>query len=175
MIEGQSLKLNKEQLCLDDLIIEVFKNSIQQVENSGNIKLACRLDKSKNGRFNIVADRDRITQVIYNLLNNALKFTNEGTITVSAIKRAKMTGGATGYEAIVSVEDTGQGIDPEILPRLFSKFATSSFQGTGLGLYISKNIIEAHGGKICARNNDGKSGATFYFSLPLFDADKQLS
>ena len=175
MIEGQSLKLNKEQLCLDDLIIEVFKNSIQQVENSGNIKLACRLDKSKNGRFIIMADRERITQVIYNLLNNALKFTNEGTITISAIKRAKITGGATGYEAVVSVEDTGQGIDPEILPRLFSKFATSSFQGTGLGLYISKNIIEAHGGKIWARNNDGKSGATFYFSLPLFDADKQLS
>ena len=173
MIEGQSLKLNKEQLCLDDLIIEVFKNSIQQVENSVKLNWRVAWIKAKMVIYHRGRQR-RIKQVIYNLLNNALKFTNEGTITISAIKRAEILAD-TGYEAVVSVEDTGQGINPEILPRLFSKFATSSFQGTGLSLYISKNIIEAHGGIIWARNNDGKSGATFYFSLPLFDADKQLS
>ena len=67
-----------------------------------------------------------------------------------------------------SIKDTGTGIDPEIVPRLFEKFASKSYHGTGLGLFISKNIVEAHGGKIWAENNkDGERGATFYFSLPL--------
>ena len=68
---------------------------------------------------------------------------------------------------IVSVKDNGTGIDPEILPKLFSKFVTKSFSGTGLGLYVSKNIVEAHGGKIWAENNNDGNGATFYFSLPI--------
>ena len=67
---------------------------------------------------------------------------------------------------LVSVRDTGAGIDPEILSRLFTKFATKSFEGTGLGLYISKSIVEAHGGKIWAQNNPDGNGATFSFSLP---------
>ena len=69
--------------------------------------------------------------------------------------------------AIISIKDTGTGIDPEILPKLFSKFASRSFQGTGLGLFISKSIIEAHGGRIWAENNANGKGATFTFSLPL--------
>jgi signal transduction histidine kinase len=68
---------------------------------------------------------------------------------------------------IVSIKDTGIALDNEILPRLFTKFATKSFQGTGLGLYLSKNIIEAHGGKIWAENNKDRFGATVSFSLPL--------
>ena len=107
------------------------------------------------------ADKGRIAQVIDNLLNNALKFTNEGTISVSVESKDG--------QAIVSVKDNGQGIDPEILPKLFTKFASKSETGgTGLGLFISKSIIEAHGGKIWAENNsDGKGGAAFSFSLPL--------
>ena len=74
------------------------------------------------------------------------------------------------HKAIVSIKDTGSGIDPEILPKLFTKFATKSVTGTGLGLYISKNIIEAHNGEIWAKNNKddsgGSNGATFSFSLP---------
>jgi signal transduction histidine kinase len=102
-------------------------------------------------------------QVVSNLLNNAVKFTRDGTVCVKAEQNAD--------QVIVSIKDTGQGIDPEILPRLFSKFATKSFSGTGLGLFISKSIIESHGGKIWAENNsiDGKRGATFYFSLPIVD------
>ena len=70
-------------------------------------------------------------------------------------------------DLIVSVKDTGTGIDPEIMPRLFTKFVSKSVAGTGLGLFISKSIVEAHGGKMWAENNaDGKEGATFYFSLP---------
>jgi two-component system sensor histidine kinase VicK len=83
---------------------------------------------------------------------------------------------AGGKQALVSVKDSGAGIDPEITQKLFSKFVTKSFSGTGLGLFISKNIIEAHGGKIWAENNsDGKKGAIFTFSLPLSTSPSKKS
>jgi signal transduction histidine kinase len=108
----------------------------------------------------IEADRERITQVLSNLLNNALKFTDEGQILVDAYKSNNKN------EIIVGITDTGSGINKDIFTKLFSKFITKSTQGTGLGLYISKSIIEAHGGKIWAKNNkDG--GATFMFTLPI--------
>jgi signal transduction histidine kinase len=100
--------------------------------------------------------------VILNLLSNAIKFTNQGTISITAAP------GSNNNEIVVSITDTGSGIDPEILPRLFTKFATKSTTGTGLGLFISKSLIEAHGGKIWGKNNYPKGkGATFGFSLPL--------
>jgi signal transduction histidine kinase len=105
------------------------------------------------------ADRYRISQVISNLLSNALKFTINGTINITAEKEDGHT--------LVSIKDTGTGIHSELMPRLFSKFASKSFSGTGLGLFISKSIVEAHGGKIWAKNNiEEESGATFTFSLP---------
>ena len=108
----------------------------------------------------IEADKERIIQVISNLLNNAIKFTEEGIIFVSTkVKENRKK------EVFVTIKDTGQGIHPDILPRLFSKFASKSFQGTGLGLFISKSIVEAHGGKIWAENNSDGKGATFTFSL----------
>ena len=109
----------------------------------------------------VEADKGRITQVIDNLLNNALKFTNDGTIFI-------LTENKEG-QAIVSIKDNGQGIDADILPKLFSRFASKSGigGGTGLGLFISKSIMEAHGGKIWAQNNTDGKGATFSFSLPL--------
>jgi signal transduction histidine kinase len=118
------------------------------------------------------ADRDRIMQVISNLLDNALKFTPQGLLSVVISRPKEYKEGQeedNEEEVVVSVEDTGSGIDPEIFPKLFTKFASKSFSGTGLGLFISKSIIEAHGGKIWAKNNNGqgKSGATFCFSLPL--------
>ncbi|HEX2230902.1 MAG TPA: ATP-binding protein, partial [Nitrososphaeraceae archaeon] len=133
------------------------------------------------------ADRRRLTQVISNLLDNATKFTKEGTVTVTANIRRKVTdsdssrGGKEGAvkegqeEVVITVNDTGSGIDPELIPRLFTKFATKSYRGTGLGLYISKSIVEAHGGKMWAMNSyeNGSNfdrrlrGATFYFTLPL--------
>ena len=106
-------------------------------------------------------------------MDNALKFTPHGLVSVdiSTPKEYKEGQGEDNEEeaVVVSVEDTGSGIDPEIFPKLFTKFTSKSFSGTGLGLYISKSIIEAHGGKIWAKNNNeqGKSGATFFFSLPL--------
>jgi signal transduction histidine kinase len=95
-----------------------------------------------------------------NLLTNAIKFTEEGTVSISANIKDN-------NELIVTVTDTGEGIHSDILPRLFTKFATKSNIGTGLGLYISKNIVESHGGKMWAENNSDGRGATFSFSLPV--------
>jgi signal transduction histidine kinase len=107
------------------------------------------------------ADKERVSQVISNLLSNAIKFTTKekGTIYVTAERNS--------FETIVRVKDTGQGIDPGILPKLFTKFTTKSSSGTGLGLFISKSIIEAHGGRIWAENNSDGIGATFSFTLPI--------
>jgi two-component system, OmpR family, sensor histidine kinase VicK len=117
---------------------------------------------------NIIVDGDktRISQVISNLLNNAVKFTPEeegGTISIILEEKNKNNP----KEIIVKIKDTGIGIASEIMPRLFTKFATKSEKGTGLGLYISKSIVEAHGGRIWAENNADTKGATFYFSLPI--------
>jgi signal transduction histidine kinase len=121
----------------------------------------------------VEADRDRMIQVISNLLDNALKFTCDGLVSVGIARKMEKKDWLEKEDekvVVVSVEDTGSGIDPEIYPRLFTKFSSKSFSGTGLGLYISKSIIEAHGGKIWAQNDNGhgKSGATFSFSLPLY-------
>jgi signal transduction histidine kinase len=107
--------------------------------------------------------------VISNLLNNAIKFTNEGTISVS------VAAVPTDNEIVVSISDTGAGIDSEILPRLFTKFATKSTTGAGLGLFISKSIIDSHGGKIWGKNNYPEgNGATFGFSLPLHNQNFEV-
>ena len=102
-----------------------------------------------------------MSQVFSNLISNAIKFTKKGTITIAT----KIDEGNN--QTIISVKDTGQGIDPEIWPRLFSKFAAKSETGTGLGLFISKSIVEAHDGKIWAENNADGKGAKFSFSLPI--------
>jgi signal transduction histidine kinase len=165
MIESHSLKLNKHAIDLNDLIVNIVQDHQNVIQKSdGKVKLQYETEaKGKEGKQIFVeADRERITQVVWNLLTNAMKFTKDGTITVSTR--------VTGREVIVSVRDTGEGIDPKIQPRLFSKFATSSIQGTGLGLYISKSIVEAHGGSMWAENKrDRRGGATFYFSLPVID------
>ncbi|MGI0001328.1 MAG: sensor histidine kinase, partial [Nitrososphaeraceae archaeon] len=111
----------------------------------------------------VFADKNRITQVIFNLLGNSVKFTDEGSIHIDVKIERNLVKNIE--NVIVSISDTGQGIDPDILPRLFTKFASKSFEGTGLGLFISKSIINSHNGKIWAVNNpDG--GATFYFKIP---------
>jgi signal transduction histidine kinase len=99
-----------------------------------------------------------------NLLSNAVKFTNGGAITV-ALGRERDSHGKE--SALVSVRDSGIGIDGEVMPKLFTKFTTKSDHGTGLGLFISKSIVEAHGGRIWAENNADGKGATVAFSLPI--------
>ena len=111
----------------------------------------------------VEADKVRVYEVISNLLKNAIKFTKEGTVTIAATEKMDYNN----EQVLVSVKDTGKGIDPEIYSRLFTKFTSKSVAGTGLGLFISKAIVEAHGGKIWAQSNTDGKGATFYFSLPL--------
>jgi signal transduction histidine kinase len=158
-IESNSLQLKKERINLDELILSILRDMRNQAIDEEKIKLL--YDGIEDINISVDADRERINQVISNLLNNALKFTKEGRITVTMEIN-------NGKDVIVRVHDSGQGIDPEILPRLFTKFTTKSEAGgTGLGLFISKSIVEAHGGRIWAENNADGKGATFSFSLPV--------
>lgn len=156
-IESKSLKLNKEKFNLKDIVLSNLAD-IKRFEYEGS-----GFPDIKYTPKDIIvnADKGRLSQVIANLLSNAIKFTDKGVIT---IKTCESDG-----EVIVSIRDSGSGIDPEIFPKLFSKFITKSDRGTGLGLFISKSIIESHGGKIWAENNRFEPGATFYFSLPAVD------
>jgi len=168
-IESQSLNLKKQLFNLDDVISNTLDDIITNSEAAKPFEKRIKLLYQPHDIF-VEADEARITQVIFNLLNNAVKFTEakeneleEGERTVSIAAENTDVG-----QAVVTVRDSGIGIDMEILPRLFEKFASKSFSGTGLGLFISKSIIEAHGGRIWAENNIGeRSGATFKFSLPI--------
>ena len=122
----------------------------------------------------VYGDRNGISQVISNLISNSIKFIpQEGIISIKAEKKSTNTDNKGVEEiVVVSVKDTGTGIDKEVFPRLFTKFTTKSFQGIGLGLYISKNIVEAHGGSIWAENNKDGQGSTVSFSMPLTPKNK---
>ncbi len=163
-IEGRSLELNKEDFNLKDVVLNAMNDITlgRDFLNNENIRLS--YDPQRD--ILIQADKGRISQVISNLLSNAIKFTTEGTILIS-VEKDKGSNNNNNKAIIVSVKDSGQGIDSSILPRLFTKFASKSYKGTGLGLFISKGIIEAHGGKIWGENNPDGRGATFSFSLPL--------
>ena len=163
-IENQSLNLHKEIVNIDDLILKTLEDIKSQTNYKKSIRLIYDDSKKESSSTLLVeADRGRLIQVISNLLSNAIKFTKEeGTITITTEKsRNNMD------LLLVRVKDTGTGIDEDIMPRLFEKFVTKSEKGIGLGLFISKSIIEAHGGRIWAENNADRRGATFTFSLPL--------
>ena len=162
-LETQTLELKKEQFNLNDVILNAMDDIV--LSSSKNASPIPRLRLSYEPRHILLqADKSRIAEVISNLLSNAIKFTPEGTITISVEK--DVTNKNEKNWVIVNVKDTGQGIDISMLPRLFTKFASKSYHGTGLGLFISKGIVEAHGGKIWAKNNVDGTGATFSFSLP---------
>lgn len=166
LIESQSLKLEKELFNLNGIIVDNIKSAKRQflpIGTKSNLKII--YDRASETDVYVNADKYKISQVVYNLLNNAIKFTKEGSITIS-IKR-KGGEGENKKAIVVSVKDTGEGIDSEMLPRLFTRFATKSFAGTGLGLFVSKHIIEAHDGEIWAENNAEGKGATLSFTLTL--------
>lgn len=174
-IESQSLELHKEHFDLNDLIISII-DDIEAAEAESMVYGLTARRKGKNNvkityeprHLPVYADRNRITQVISNLLDNAQKFTSEGYVVVSADKKIHENSTNNNHDiAVINVCDSGSGVDPEIMPRLFTKFSSKSFSGTGLGLYICKNIVEAHGGSIWAENNKDGKGATFSFTLPM--------
>src|SRR5215472_10915313 len=180
-IEGQTLNLDKIRFNLRGLIknlVEDIQPKLVADSSTNKVKVVYKSREHREGEVEnnidtvfVLADRDRIAQVISNLLDNALKFTHQGLVSIAVSIKENRQGqeGENQSEVLVSIEDSGSGIDPEIFPRLFTKFSSKSFSGTGLGLYISKSIIKAHGGKIWAKNNDEqkKPGATFSFTLPL--------
>ncbi len=171
--ESKLFKPNKEVFSLNESIVNVIKELEHISDNTKKIKFEYHFDTE----YLVDADSRRICQVISNLIDNSIKSISEeetgrGVISISIEKTINaITTTRDDYDSqhmvIVSIKDTGIALDNEILPRLFTKFATKSFQGTGLGLYISKNIIEAHGGKIWAENNKDGIGATITFTLPV--------
>jgi signal transduction histidine kinase len=175
-IEAGALKLNKERINLNEKIRNVVKdvlNTNTQVAEKG-LTFQFPNNVSNDGiEYYVNADKSRIFQVLSNLINNAVKFTGKnGVISISMAMKNPISSdkGNTAKKnnyVIIKVKDNGSGIDPDIQLRLFSKFATKSDIGTGLGLFIAKSIIEAHGGEISAENNSDGKGATFTFSLPL--------
>jgi two-component system, OmpR family, sensor histidine kinase VicK len=162
-IEGKSLDLNKEEFNLNDVLINAIDDLTLDRDFLKKEKLTLSYNPDSDCR--VKADKGRISQVISNLLNNAVEFTVEGTILVSVEKDKISNNNNNNGTIIVSVKDSGHGIDQGILPRLFTKFASKSYKGTGLGLFISKGIVEAHGGKIWGENNPDGRGAKFSFSL----------
>jgi signal transduction histidine kinase len=160
-IESNSLKLMNERLNLYDLIlnsIEEYRRDIQLIYKDLTVNY-----ENSNKSIYVRGDKMRLSQVLHNLLDNAGKFTKKGSITVTTVIKSD--------KVQVTVKDTGIGIHPEIFPKLFSKFVTKSDRGTGLGLFISKSIIEAHGGNIWAESDSQQKGATFIFTLPLLNQD----
>ena len=159
-IESQTLRLNKEEFNLNELISTVIQDCKSQID-SEKIKLVYEHRSVNNIIVN--ADKHRLNQVISNLISNSIKFTQGECGMISITTKKEQDNKAI----TIRVKDNGKGIDPEIIPRLFTKFATKSETGTGLGLFISKSIVEAHGGRIWAENNKDGKGATFYFTLPV--------
>ncbi len=195
-IESGTLKLEKIKFDLREIIVSLIEDLATKKKKEDIIDLDKKHKSDKNTNIQLIypelpaqpifiyADKNRIQQVISNLLSNALKFTENGIVTITMEKlrdnNNKNNNSNDDYYndkekkefVCIKIKDTGKGIDPEVLPRLFEKFATKSDKGTGLGLYISKNIVEAHGGKIWGANNDyrhGKNGAEFGFTLPLYN------
>jgi signal transduction histidine kinase len=173
-IEGNLLELQKEQLNLNEILMAAIHKHRNRITKANvDIKL---LFEPYEEILLVQADQERIIQVISNLLGNAIKFTRRegGIVRVKVEKRpddydySRMKNNVSNKNAaVISITDTGSGIDSDIMPRLFEKFASKSYQGTGLGLFISKSIVEAHGGKIWGQNNSDGKGATFYFTLPI--------
>jgi signal transduction histidine kinase len=186
-IESNALRLEREHFELDRLILDVVKGYSNPLDKEKKVKFEF---DGPNHQCTIYGDKVRIGQVVCNLIDNSIKFVSmdgygdkemaQGIISIK-IEKTKINkkrdspindnNGIRGEGSFVtvSVRDNGRGIDKEIMPKLFTKFVSKSFQGTGLGLYISKSIIEAHGGRIWAKNNEDGKGSTFLFSLPLKD------
>ncbi len=164
-IESRAFDLNLETFDLVALLSNIVTDTRERISKlERNISITIEFEgkfASDTSTILVNADKDKITQVISNLLGNSIKFTKNGSISV------KVNTYEEGDEAIIRIKDTGQGIDPSIVPHLFTKFSSKSFEGIGLGLFIAKNIVQAHGGRIWAENNPDGKGAKFFFTLRI--------
>ncbi len=173
-IEDHLFSLKEVKFNLTDLllnIIRIFEKILER--NKQNIKFNL---VGFNKLYIILGDRNRLEQVISNLIRNSIKSIlriyhgmDGGMVSIKMEKKKLLSNVKSkqkGDIVNIIIEDNGEGIDPTILPKLFTKFTKSS-DGNGLGLYISKKIVEAHGGKIWAGNLRNGKGAKITFSLPL--------
>jgi two-component system sensor histidine kinase VicK len=158
--ENQTLQLDRKKVNLKDILTDIIDdyNNLLAVKGNKDVEL-----RYKPKDILVIADKVRMGRVISNLLNNAIKFTKRGEIIMSATELNNNNGSG---EIQVSIKDTGTGLSPATLPKLFSKFVSTDSGGTGLGLFVSRNIVEAHGGRIWAENNASGKGATFSFIIP---------
>jgi two-component system sensor histidine kinase VicK len=165
-IESQRLTLRKGKFNLNDLLSNIVQDYCQQGKNSTSSgEHIAIMYEPPDEDIVVEADKERISQVMRNIIGNALEFTNEGNVSVTLRRERQKEKGK--QIAVVTVRDTGCGVDPAIMSRVFEKFVTKSEKGTGLGLFVSKSIVQAHEGRIWVQNNtDGEKGATFYFTLP---------
>ena len=163
-IESNTLFPYKEHFNIKELILDTIE-SYKNIAYSKHIKF----EEVIFDDLIIYADKISIGRVISNLISNSIKFIPHGGLVSIVFKRMRIAGNGDNNKEIVvvSIKDDGLGIRPEVFPKLFTKFTTTSFQGMGLGLFISKNIVELHGGRIWAENNKDDKGSTFSFSLPL--------
>jgi two-component system, OmpR family, sensor histidine kinase VicK len=171
-IESNKLLLHQQNFNLNDLLTTIIRDYTTQLKkltsHKKHIKLHYTIRHEALGPDALIyADKERIIQVISNLLDNAIKFIEKDGLIMITLRLSKGDSPHANEYAEIKIKDTGNGISEEILPHLFSKFSTKSFQGTGLGLYISKNIIMSHGGSMWAENNKDGKGATFSFKIPL--------
>jgi len=178
------LSLEKQKVELVKEINDSIKTQLDQKIKSKNIQIDF-INDSLQDHIWVYADKSRLNQIINNLIDNAIKFCNkngridimiEGNVSKSDEKDndnddsvRRMDKNEKREEVYVSISDTGKGISSQVLPRLFEKFVTDSDTGTGLGLYITRNLVEAHGGRIWAYNNNDGVGSTFIFSLPKIE------
>ena len=173
---GSGLNLYKSRFNIGEIMSKAMIDAKAQIVNEDKRNIKLHYDESNEDTiFVVYADKGRISPVVNNLLSNAIKFTHKGGGDIYLMmKKDRDNNNNNNSSVIVTVKDTGTGIDPKIMPRLFTKFATKSAKGTGLGLYLSKNIVEAHGGKIWAENNNNSqgNGATFTFVLPLAEEEE---
>jgi signal transduction histidine kinase len=162
-IESGSLVLNKEQFSLAYVIAQAVKDARAQHRiDHDELQIIYHADD-----IFVYADKEKTTEVLMNLIGNALKFTKKGQVSIVTSKDTDKG------MAMITIKDTGPGIDSEIIPKLFEKFVTKSDKGTGIGLYVSKKIVEAHGGTISGQNNPDGIGATFRFTLPLAETNEE--
>ncbi|MGI0004827.1 MAG: sensor histidine kinase, partial [Nitrososphaera sp.] len=163
-IESGTLRLEREMVDINEKVRKVVADSSSLVPENKDIRVKFKLGTDTSGAvvpLVVYADRLRMFEVISNLIRNAINFSSDEKDVL--VTTAKKDG-----QAVVEIKDRGSGISPEMMPRLFSKFSTDKEKGgTGLGLFIAKNIVEAHGGRIWAENNKDGPGATFTFALPL--------
>lgn len=172
-LDSNTLQLRKENVDIVAVVQEAAGNRQMFGRDSNpDVEVVVKSHLKEKKALALAIDKERVMEVLFNLLDNAFKFTKKGTITVSLTEEEG--GGEGGGFVRIDVSDTGTGIDSSIAGRLFTKFASKSaveLKGTGLGLYLCKKLVEAHGGRIWARNNENGVGATFSFTLPIAAAD----